>query len=291
MKTHSEKRKMIAIVNELCHAYGRPVCSSDLKVFFARYPDRRPCLLQRLGQILVKCGYPMTSPANRIYPVGIHRCRAYYAPDIDPFWKKEFRQHVIRDRLQEEIAGHFTDHALQLLKGPNAALARNALAGWLEETGLLLRELKDQNCLIAQSIGDLRNEIRLYASPVFIKHEPLDLISKNAAGRFLKEEFIRRNPHCDVNHLSFCRLYKNLRWPQSDLFPKQNPPVYWPSQLAAFVRFKWPLNEDDFVTEKARWFCLRYGDANEKISTKESHQESIKFRGQNQAAFWSFGWN
>jgi hypothetical protein len=88
---------------------------------------------------------------------------------------------------------------------------------------------------------------------------PPQLVDRKTAGNILRSQFHLRNPLADVDRLSLPRYLTLLRWPQSTLFPPQNPPIYWPRQLEAFIARRWPLDDEDPIQARSLWIVLRYG--------------------------------
>jgi hypothetical protein len=250
-----QKSRVLAAVEHLALTLGRPVCSDDLRAFFREHPEARPDLLQRPGMVLAKCA--RKRGCLRIHQIGLIGNRSYYAPTPERVWTMRLECHRVRLRFRRELKLHFVDHALQLMRGRFEPLARNALAGWLLESSHFMRVLG--NDPLAPLLDELRVEARRHAVRSYRMRCPAELIGRKAAERILRSQFEIRNPLADVGRLSLPRHLTLLRWPQSTLFPPRDPPAYWPRQIAAFVAYRWPLDDEDPIQARSLWIVLRYG--------------------------------
>lgn len=134
----------------------RPICSKDLHAYFEAYPESRPSLTQRYGQVLLKAGRPFRNYGPRIRQVGIHNNRAYYAPDAEPKWDARFTEFRNREELIRFHRLRYYEQVRYLLGGPLHAVASHSLAGWIVEADLLISRCPAHPVIPSISLSGIR---------------------------------------------------------------------------------------------------------------------------------------
>jgi hypothetical protein len=115
------------LVEEVSALKRRPVCSSDLRQHLAQQEHAEIGYIQAWGQILLKASIVRPGPIPRLYAVGIHRYKTYYAPNEDPRWATTFRSFCAADRAEYLVKRQFI-YCLPELRPPQSALESMAAA-------------------------------------------------------------------------------------------------------------------------------------------------------------------
>lgn len=251
-----EKAKLVSAVEELCARLGRPVCSADLKAFFGEYPERRPCLLKRLGQQLIVSSEALDGVVPHLKRIGIFRYKAYYATDDRRVWHQRFSDYCVCEQIDEILRLGIPDHIATLAGGGHPEQAAHAASGWLAEIEALSNRHSDPERAQAVCTSDA-DFVRRYADRRFNPLTNFPLITREEAIDYLMREAASRRLF-DVQ-LSPFRHLKRYRWPQSNLFTMLSEYRASPDQLYHFVRGKWPVNDEDEEIHRALAECLRYG--------------------------------
>jgi hypothetical protein len=79
--------------------------------------------------------------------------------------------------------------------------------------------------------------------------------------------------------LSLQRHLAALRWPQSDLFPRDRPQIFVELQVRCYCLAKWPLDPVFADVAKAIALCLAYGVGGFEASIKEHSHPVIDGAG------------
>lgn len=251
-----EKAKLVSAVEELCARLGRPVCSADLKAFFREYPERRPCLLKRLGQQLIVSSEALDGIVPHLKRIGIFRYKAYYASDDGRVWHQRFSDYCVCEQIEELLRLGIPDHIAVLAGGGHPEQAAHAASGWLAEIEILSCRHSDPERALAICTPDAEF-VRRYADRTFNPITNLPLITRGEAADYLVREAAKRR-FFEVP-LSPFRYLKRYRWPQSILFTELSEYRASPDQLYHFVRGKWPMGNEDEEIHGALAECLRYG--------------------------------
>lgn len=250
-----EKAKLLSTVEELCIALGRPICSADLHAFFRNYPDRRPCLLKRIGQQLIGAAQPNDGYVPYLRKIGVFRYKAFYALENNSLRQQQFADYCAREKAIELRSWKIPEHVVVLQETGHVALARHAASGWIAE----IEQLAD-----CHSEPESIRELFPLARDMEITHPwnaaqlvKSDFIGRDGAWNFLCSQAALRRlwdaPLSPTRHLV------RFRWPQSLLFPALGNYLLMREQLEYFVRGKWPLDGEDAQMHAALAACLRYG--------------------------------
>jgi len=251
-----EKAKLLSATKELCVLLNRPICSGDLSDFFRENPERRPCLLKRLGQQLIVAAEAQDGVVPHLKRIGIFRHKAYYAIDDTPTWRRHFSDHCVEEQIAELLRLNIPDHVLTLSELGLTDLSGHAASGWLGEITALAKGHSNPGRARATAHADVEL-ILPYARPPFVRPVNWPLIGRDEATRFIMEEADARRLW-DAP-LSPFRYLVRFRWPQSVIFPAQSKYRASPAQLFHFVRGKWPMGDEDDAMHRAIAECLRYG--------------------------------
>ena len=252
-----EKAKLLAAVEELCARLNRPICSGDLRAFFHKHPDRRPCLLKRLGQQLIVAAEAQDGVVPHLKKFGVFRHKVYYALEDTPVWRQRFTDFCIDQNVGELLDLNLSEHAETLVDHGLADLGVHVASGWVAEMTLLMKG--HSNPLISQPDRKLQFDfLRSLAQPFDpVVSSMFAFFSRDEASRYLASEAKMRRlweaPFSPFRHLA------RFRWPQSLLFPAQSEYVASQAQLFHFVRGKWPVCDEDDFLHRAVAECLRYG--------------------------------
>lgn len=252
-----EKAKLLTAVEELCGTLGRPICSADLQAFFRQHPERRPCLLKRLGQQLIVAAEAQDGMVPYLKKIGIFCHKAFYALDDTPEWRQRFTDHCINQKVAELLRLSIPDHVETVLECGMVDLGTNAASGWVAEVTLLTKDYSHPSVLHPD--GRLAFDFLRSLSKPFAPAVPQEsaLMSREDASRLLGREAQSRR----LWEASFSpfRYLARFRWPQCALFPETSQYIALRSQLFHFVRGKWPIDDEDEMKHRAIAECLRYG--------------------------------
>jgi len=247
----SEKVRLVAEVERLCAELKRPVSSRDLAKSWAKVPDRRPLLLQRPGQLLIKAARPFEGSAY-LCKIGVVGNLAFYAIDSSPQWSEALRLHSIRLRMKQHCKWGVPQQAAYLFGTKYEAYATNALAGYRAEWDSL--DASAQRIAIETGFVKMLDIARTQGPAKFSGKCPPLSVAKKA-------ETILRG-HCksqretDAAHLSANRHLARLSWPKIPLFSKRG---FWMDQVTAYSRSRWPGDCDDPIEQRALFICMFYG--------------------------------
>ena len=253
MRSLSQKSRLVSEVERLCAELKRPVSSRDLAKCWTKEPDRRPLLLQRPGQILIKAARSCEN-STVIRKVGVIGNLAFYAPNSDPFWDEAFRLHGIRLRMKQHCKWGVPQQAIYLFGTEHDRYAENALAGFVAEWEPLVAD----SCVLKISI-----------ETGFVKM--LDLAQKQTPmaftgvcpklhGSMRAEKLVRAACAAyrgdDAKHLNVNRHLARLSWPKTSVFQNSG---FWLEQVSAYCRAQWPAGDHDPTEQRALFICMFYG--------------------------------
>jgi hypothetical protein len=225
----SEAKKLIAVIDLLCHQLERPASSNDLKSYFRSHPLAIPQLQQRPGQLLIKAARPYRRGTNPLQKIGLIGNQAYYA--VGPgSWHKALEKHGRLQRMQAAAAWRLPEKAAPLLGTKHEQAARNALAGFALEWRKVAHE--------HQPLADQILEATAMAASVFQLHAPDDLISRKEAQALLLKLVAKYDGRLRAKHFNLYRPLAFLRWPHSGLFTPSGALVYLRRQIKAFACWK-----------------------------------------------------
>jgi len=256
MSATSENRKLCDLVRELATKMDRPICSKDLHAHFEAYPESRPSLTQRYGQVLLKAGRPFRNYGPRIRHVGIHNNRAYYAPDAEPIWDARFTEFRNREELIRFHRLRYYEQVRYLLGGPLRAVASHSLAGWIVEADLLISRCPAHP--VSSILARQSEHIRPLAARLFTPVIPNDLLPRSAALSLLQQFNREHAAHRSGFRVNYNRYLADLKWPQSHLFAPLRGLKYSERQLQAFIVSRWPLAGQNEEEAHALHWALRY---------------------------------
>lgn len=253
-----ESDKLVELVSTLCGRYKRPISSKDVLHYFRDSPDSRPLLLQRPGQLLFKLSRPKRRLPPRIHRVGIVANLAFYAPSKDPEWRVAFAAYSDAYRLKEQIHFEMPEHAVRLIGTRFESFAKNALAGFVQEFEPITNRCQNHYPEVAENFSALLSLARHHAAAHFRSVAPANLISRAAAGRILKQQYALRMPMTDPDSMNVGRHLVHLRWPQYSLFGIMTE-LFWESQVLAYCRSRWPVNQGERALGRGLSLAMRYG--------------------------------
>jgi hypothetical protein len=253
-----EKAKLLSAVQEVCARLERPICSGDLNAFFREHPERRPCLLKRLGQQLLSASDITYGAVPCLKRIGIFRYKAYYALKDTEVTRTRFSDYCAEEQIAELLRLNIPDHIATLIENDQADLGAHAASGWLAEIAALAT--KHSNSILALVAADSDWDfMKAHAKNPFLPWGKWPLIGRDEASHLLVREAESRR-FWDTP-LSPFRYLVRYRWPQSVLFPSRLEYHASVEQLFHFIRGKWPLGDEDEVFHRAMAECLRYGMA------------------------------
>jgi hypothetical protein len=250
--------RLLADVEVLCAELKRPVCSHDLLRYYSRHPDSRPLLFQRLGQLLLKLARQRTYSRPRIRRVGIIRNLAFYVPNDEREWGVAFELHRSHIAITEQCRFRLPDYAMQLLGTRFDAMARNALAGYIEEWSPVIDLWHGSNDSILHKMRGLLATAKKYASPEFIRVAPETFIGREEAAATLRKEYGKRMPGINASAMSVGRHLVHLSWPQSRLFTPL-PNLFWADQVKAYSASRWPVTPAEHELGRGLSLVMIYG--------------------------------
>lgn len=255
MESISECRKLAEQVSTLSMELGRPVSSKDLLACYRRYPDRRPLLLQAVGQLLCKAAQRKGVLAEPIHRIGLHGNLAYYAPEPGMYWSDAFRIFVVQERARWALKLSIPNYASALI---GSDFARNAAQGFLDEWEPKMPLLISSKWRFASIFGHTLGAARLLGSGGFIAKVPLDLCDRSGARLCLLEEIRNRRPDSSAERTNLNRHLVLLKWPQAEMFARHRP-SFRKRQIRHYCGMKWPNSENDLERAGAIYRCLAYG--------------------------------
>ena len=256
---NTQKLRLLEAARDLCHKLDRPVCSKDLLTYFREKPDAQPLFLQPLGQVLSKVSRPLPSPAPFLRRVGIVGNMSFYAPDLEPVWTGKLEAYSLRCTLQTLINERMPERALSLIDTRFAAVACNALAGFVKQWQPTLdtevaREWEQRSELLAAV--DLA---QTYATRAFRVRAPEDFVRRPDAATLLRKDYRMRMPGVDADRQNVNRHLVRLQWPQSHFFAGEYRGLFSRLQLRCYAAARWPLSIEGADIAQALVFCLGYG--------------------------------
>lgn len=264
----TETMRLLPQIRSLCEQLDRPVCSADLAAHFAKSRDYQPLFLQCLGQVLIKTARARSEDA--IYRVGLVGRFAHYAPDLSPHWAWKLRAHALEQAVERQLRINLPLYAEALWGTKFYPFARNALAGFKKEWEKKNAELGDTNPPLAENFERILRAAKAQVAPHFVAAEPRSLVSRKCAAKILRTEHGRLV--ASESQLSLQRHLAALRWPQSDVFPRERPQSFAELQVRCYCLAKWPLDPVLADVAKAVALCLAYGVGGyEAILEEHSH--------------------
>jgi len=247
----SQKARLVAEVDALCRQLGRPVSAKDLAARWRSLPDRRPILLQGVGQLLLKASRPVKGDSPILRQVGMIGNLGFYAADEDPAWAESFRRHEIAVRAARHVKWAIPEHALYLLGTEHDALAKNALAGFVAEWSA---PVADTTIALPPRLHDLLDVAKQHAPGEFCGHCP-ELVSRGEASDILASQIARTAGLDDTGNLN--RHLARLSWPMCSLFSGVG---FWEFQVRQYCHARWPDDTTDPIQSMAAFRAAAYGN-------------------------------
>lgn len=257
----AQKRRLLAEVERLCVMLDRPVCSKDLARAFCAEPDRQPILRQALGQVLIKAARPVLAPARSLHRVGILGNVAFYAPDEDPAWSVKLQQHFVCLQVSRAEKEQLPARASALFGTPFEGIARNALAGFMQEWSMLKGAAAPDRVSL-EKLDRLLRHAAVEASPKFVACVPFDLVRREQAASMLRREYATRNHAVAAERQNVNRHLARLKWPQSQLFQQTPAGEFSVLQVRCYAAERWPQSIGLVEQFGSLSLCLRYGCGN-----------------------------
>jgi hypothetical protein len=251
--------RLLADVVMLCGKLRRPVSSKDLLRYYRRFPESRPLLLQRLGQVLIKLARVRSgSSSARIQKIGIIGNLAFYAPDNSEAMRSSFGLYSTQVALAEQCRFRLPDYAVRLIGTRFEGMARNALAGFVEEWSPAVAQCKGCSSVTLDEMPGLLATANNYATSKFIEVLPENLITRAEAACILREEYQRRSLGTETFSMNVGRHLVHLSWPQSRLFPPL-PNLFWADQVKAYCASRWPVTPVEHELGRGLSLVMIYG--------------------------------
>jgi hypothetical protein len=251
--------RLLADIVMLCGKLKRPVSSKDLLRYYRQFPDSRPLLLQRLGQVLFKMARVRSKTFSaRIQKIGIIGNLAFYAPDYTEEMRSAFALYSTQVALAEQCRYRLPDYAVRLIGTRFEGMARNALAGFVEDWSPLVAQCNGFSSATLDEMHGLLATSRKYAASEFIRVVPENLISRADAAGILREEYQRRSHGTDTSTMNVGRHLVHLSWPQSRLFPPL-PNLFWADQVKAYCASRWPVTSAEHELGRGLSLVMIYG--------------------------------
>ena len=250
----SQKAKLLQRVQLLAEALERPVSSEDLHEYLKENPDERPELSKTLAQQLISAAREIHPDLAHLYPMGLWRNKAYYAPDLDPIWEKRWRGYLAKEKLKIELRRPFVESVFYLQSGIYQSFASNAARGWILEMNAQIIPYLEGELKLLQ-LQEKIQELETIASPDYIPKLPEDLISRKEASELLTLESYRRRDRS----ISLNRWLVFLSWPTVSHFKREDPVRYSRKMIDCFMSYKWPLANEDPIFAQALFETLRFG--------------------------------
>jgi len=251
--------RLLADIVMLCGKLKRPISSKDLLRYYRQFPESRPLLLQRLGQVLIKMARVRgKSYSARIQKIGIIGNLAFYAPDDTEEMRRAFALYNTQVALAEQCRFRLPDYAVRLLGTRFEGMARNALAGFVEEWGPAVAKYQRYSSDTLDEMHGLLATARKYAASEFVRVVPENLISRADAAGILREEYQRRSHGTDTSTMNVGRHLVHLSWPQSRLFHPL-PNLFWADQVKAYCASRWPVSPVEHELGRGLSLVMIYG--------------------------------
>ncbi len=252
----SEKAKLLVLVDRVSSNLGRPVSSADVEAYLRRHPAQRPHFIKRMGQQLIAATRPLKGYVPVLVCVGSFRSKNYYCLEASAEASARFNDFCIEEQVRE-LQSLDLPGAIAVLRVNPAyqRLADHAWSGWTTEVGFLLgrhretRRLSSALGYLPPDGSDLERNAFRYTPPRFL--------DRKAATQWLRSEVqvrtIGETPVSPLRHLS------RWRWPQAAMLPRGEGFVVAAEQWDAFIRSKWPAENEDPEIDAALAQALRYG--------------------------------
>ena len=251
-------KKLEIDVDKLCHELRRPISSRDLLRYYKRNPEARPFLFQALGQLLFKLGRPKTEHSARIFRIGIIGNLAFYAPSEDEAWKAAFSIYSAQVAIAQQCRFRLPDYASRLIGSRFEPMARNALAGFLEEWCPVVGKCGGLHLPILDDMEELISIARQHAAPRFCRIPPGSLVDRGTAAQILRSEYGRRTPLSNCEAMNVDRHLVHLKWPQSRLFGSSGN-MFWSDQVGVYCASRWPVAAAEHELARGLSLVMIYG--------------------------------
>lgn len=253
-------KKLEADVGKLCQELRRPISSKDLLCYYKRNPEIRPLLFQALGQLLFKLARPKTEHSARIFRIGIIGNLAFYAPSMGEEWKTAFSIYAAQVAITQQCRFRLPAHASQLIATRFEHMARNALAGFLEEWCPVVEVCRGSHLPILDDMDELLSTARQHAAPRFCRIPPGSLVDRDTAAEILRAEYGRRTPLSNSEAMNVDRHLVHLKWPQSRLFCSSGD-TFWADQVSVYCASRWPVTPAEHELARGLSLAMIYGPA------------------------------
>ena len=240
----TEKDHLLAIIDHLTHSLKRPICSADLRHYFAARPEERTRHLQAWGQVLLKISRLGRRAEASLHCIGRIGNRNYYARKDTIHLRLALEQERRRIRVREVLEWRLSDHVSYLIGTEFEEEGRIAAAGFVREfAGREEPELVHELAAVSR-----------WAVDEFDPLAPSDLISRRDAVAILRAAATAyHGSEARAAQVHTNKLLALWRWPQSSLYPAVPGLQYSARQIRLLASHHF---ED---CDPARLACSRYG--------------------------------
>ena len=231
------KAKLIKIIANLVHALGRPICSADIRQYFALHPEERTDHIRPWGAVLAHLARRRPDPVPYLRAYG-RIGRTYYALETTQGLTAAFQAERRRLRIVQARGWRMADHVELLLGTEFEKAGQMAAAGFIQE----FRPWREHSKPLATEL----NRLERHAAVSFDPHQSRDLIDRKKAVRKLREAATAY--HEDAGRAAILHTNKMLAawsWPQSALYPAELPNLaYSTAQIDLMIAYHFEGNQE-----------------------------------------------
>jgi hypothetical protein len=238
VRYRGRKLQLIDLVRKLTEIKGRPVCSVDIRQFLSAQEEVEIGYIQALGQILIKAAIVQPDPIPRLYPVGIHGNKTYYAADSGAEWNSAFARFCAIERAEFLLKRGFL-HCIQ--PGPRQSDLEKAAASSLRT-------------IIERTAGYLDPSVLRFRLDLWLEQNPrggaglphFRRLTRNHALALLRREVAVR-----AEYVSSMNYNRHLARICPTILRNGHPPVYCAEVIRSYCAVQWPLGDENPDNEAA----------------------------------------
>jgi hypothetical protein len=247
VRYQGRKLQLSDLVQKLVAAKKRPVCSADLRSYLAGQEEAEVGYIQAFGQILIKAAIPRPGPVLRLYAIGIHRNRTYYATESSAEIHRQFESFCAHERAEYLLK---RDYLLCLpkpgqLKADLDKAAAFSLRRIIETT---VPHLQHGHLAANLQMWLDNGPCSAWVKPVF------NQVDRNGAIEILKEEAAKRAPYIDSMNFN-----RHLARICPTILKGGAEPVYSEEVVRTYCETLWPLRDENLesaTNSLLRWILV-----------------------------------
>jgi hypothetical protein len=246
VRYRGRKLALIDLVKRLVMAKKRPVCSADIRAYLSNQDESEVGYIQPFGQILIKASVHRPGSTPRLYAIGIHKNRTYYATQETEQAHQQFARFCAFERAEYLLKRGY------LLSLPKPELLKTDLD---KAAAYSLRRIIEDAAPYLDGYASSKLRLWLDNRPREPWVKPsFHQFPREEALKILKEEVAARAPYIDTMNFN-----RHLARVCPTILRCGAEPVYCEELLRVYCETLWPTKNQNLecaVNSLLKWILV-----------------------------------